>query len=187
MDRITKAVLAEFAAAHGIADLPEDQQFEHLAAFVTVRRQHARTFDTSDIVLGQEGGTGIDAVAIIVNGALVTDIDSVNELAERNGYLEVSFVFVEADRGSSFESAKIGNIGFGVEDFFREIPQLPRGPRLIEPANIAKTIYDKGSMFRAKPSCRLYYVTTGTWNDDQNLVARRNGCVAALARISHTE
>ena len=110
MDRITQAILSEFAQTHQITSLPEDQQFEHLAAFVTVRRHHARTFDTSDIVVGQEGGTGIDAVAIIVNGALVTDIDSVNELADRNGYIEASFVFVEADRGSSFESAKIGLI-----------------------------------------------------------------------------
>jgi hypothetical protein len=180
MDRITQAILSEFAQTHQITSLPEDQQFEHLAAFVTVRRHHARTFDTSDIVVGQEGGTGIDAVAIIVNGALVTDIDSVNELADRNGYIEASFVFVEADRGSSFESAKIGNIGFGVEDFFREAPQLSRGQKLIEPAAIAKAIYDKGSLLRTKPSCRLYYVTTGTWSDEQNLLVRRNGCVAAL-------
>jgi hypothetical protein len=180
MDRITTAVLAEFARSHQVADLPEDQQFEHLAAFVTVRRHHARTFDTADIVISQEGGAGIDAVAIIVNGALVTDIDSINELAERNGYLEASFVFVEADRSPSFGSAKIGNIGFGVEDFFREIPQLPRGPKLSDAAAITKTIYDRGSLFRAKPSCRLYYVTTGTWSDDQNLLARRKGCVAAL-------
>jgi hypothetical protein len=180
MDRITVAVLTEFSRSHQVADLPEDQQFEHLAAFVTVRRHHARTFDTTDIVISHEGGTGIDAVAIIVNGALVTDIDSINELAERNGYLEASFIFVEADRGSSFEGAKIGNIGFGVEDFFRDTPHLPRGPKLAESAAIAKAIYDRGSLFRTKPSCRLYYVTTGTWNDDQNLLARRNGCVAAL-------
>jgi len=180
MDRITTAVLVEFVRSHQIADLPEDQQFEHLAAFITVRRHHARTFDARDIVVGEEGGTGIDAVAIIVNGALVTDIDSINELAARNGYLESSFVFVEADRGNSFESAKIGNIGFGVEDFFRDIPHLPRGPKLIEAAAVAKAVYDRGSLFRTKPSCRLYYVTTGTWSDDQNLLARRNGCVAAL-------
>lgn len=115
-----------------------------------------------------------------MNGALITDVDSVHELVERNGYIEASFIFVQAERRSSFDGAKIGSFGFGTEDFFRDIPTLVRGAKIAEAAAIVKAIYDKGTLFRSKPSCRLYYVTTGTWTDDQNLCARRDGCIAAL-------
>ncbi|MBI2584621.1 MAG: AIPR family protein [Rhodospirillales bacterium] len=180
MDLITKASLAEFAKAHKVEDLAEDKQFEHFAAFITLRRHHTRTFDTAEIVVGAGGDTSIDSIAILVNGALVSDIDSVNELKERNNYIEASFIFVQAERSSSFDSAKIGNTGFGVEDFFKDKPTLVRNERIQETAAIAKAIFAHGNLFRSKPACRIYYVTTGTWADDQNLVARINGCKAAL-------
>jgi hypothetical protein len=160
MDIITQALLAEFSSANQTAHLPEDKQFEHFVAFITLRRHHTRTFDTTDIVIGNGADTGVDSIAIIVNGALVTDVDSVAELAERNGYLEVNFIFTQADRGASFESGKIGNFGFGVEDFFKPNPALPRNQKVAEAAAIAKAIFDRGNRFRTKPTCRLYYVTT---------------------------
>ena len=42
------------------------------------------TFVPSDIVMGSGGDTGIDAIAIIVNNVLVTDVDMVAELAAQN-------------------------------------------------------------------------------------------------------
>lgn len=180
MDKITKLLLAEFSKAHQVENLPEGKRFEHFAAFITLRRHHSRTFDTTDIVIGDGGDTGIDSIAIIVNGVLVNDIDDITELAERNGYIEANFIFVQADRGPSFESAKIGNFGSGVEDFFNETPTLVRNQKVKDAAAIAKAIFDRGNLIRNKPTCRLYYVTTGTWTDDQNLTARRDGSVAAL-------
>lgn len=180
MDAITKAQLAEFSKAYQVDELPEEQQFEHFCAFLTLRRHHSRTFDTMEIAVGGGGDTSIDSVAIIVNGALVNDVDDIIELAERNGYIEANFIFVQADRGASFEIGKIGNFGFGVEDFFKTQPALNRNEKIQDAAAIALAIFERGNLIRNKPSCRLYYVTTGTWMDDQNLVARRDGIVADL-------
>jgi len=38
------------------------------------------------------GDTGIDAIGIIVNGSLVTDVDAIVDLADRSDYLDVMFV-----------------------------------------------------------------------------------------------
>ncbi|MEQ8934713.1 MAG: hypothetical protein RIE56_02845, partial [Amphiplicatus sp.] len=180
MDQITDAILAEFAKGHQIDDLPPERQFEHLAAFVTLRRHHTRTFDTDEIVVGGGGDTAIDSVAILVNGALVCDVDAVRELKERNGYIEASFVFTQADRGNHFEGSKAGDFGFGVQDFFAERPTLVRNQSVLEAAKIAKEIFANGNLFRTKPTCRLYYVTTGNWQGDQTITARINGAKAAL-------
>ena len=49
---------------------------------------------------GNGNDTGIDGAAILVNGALVTDADIVEELAQASGFLDVDFVFVQAERSS---------------------------------------------------------------------------------------
>ena len=105
---------------------------------------------------------------------MVTDQELVKELAETNGYLDVTFVFVQAERSSSFEGSKIRTFGYGVMDFFKETPTLPRNEEVKEAAAIMSAIYARSSKFtRGNPVCRLYYVTTGKWVGDANLVARR--------------
>jgi hypothetical protein len=184
MDRITKSLLDEFSRDYGLNSLSEDDRFEHLASYVTVHRQYSETFDTSEIVLGEKGGMGIDAIAIIINGGLVTDVDSFNELADDAGYLDVTFIFVQADRGAAFDAAKIGNFGFAVLDFFKDTPTLPRSKEIKEAAKLMAAIYDKSSKFkRGNPACRLYYATTGKWTEDQALEARRANVVSDLTGL----
>ena len=126
MDRITESLLAEFSKSFDIEDLAEAKRFEHFATYVTVRRQHNETFETMDVVVGAGADTGIDAIAITVNGVLVSDVETLNDLAAATTNLEVSFIFVQAERSAAFDSAKIGTFGFGVGDFFKNNPTLPR-------------------------------------------------------------
>lgn len=120
MDRITSALLTEFSQDNGIQSLPEDTRFERFASYLVVSPHLADSFDTADIATGAGSDTGIDAIAIVVNGTLVTDQELVKELVETNGYLDVTFIFVQAERSSSFEGSKIGTFGYGVMDFFKE-------------------------------------------------------------------
>jgi hypothetical protein len=173
MDRITANLLGEFSHERQLEQLPEDKQFEHFAAYLTISRQYGENFDTADVVTGAGGDTGIDAIAIIVNGTLVTDPELVDELVSTNGYVEAAFVFVQARRSPNFQAAAIGNFGYGVRDFFQETPSLVRNDAVQSAAETANRIYaNSGRMTRGKPSCRLFYVTSGKWTDDQNLVAR---------------
>jgi hypothetical protein len=80
---------------------------------------------------------------------------------------------VQAERSPSFDGAKIGSIGNGVEDFFGDTPQMTRNDDVKEAAEIRAAIYDRAQHFRRRPSCHIYYVTTGKWTDDADLSARR--------------
>ena len=173
MDRITAALLNEFSRDFGITELPEEERFEHFSAWLTCRRHYSETtFDPVNLVTGKGNDTGIDSIAVIVNNNIVTDVDTIDELLEVNGYLDVTFVFVQAERSPRFDSAKIGTFGFGVRDFFGE-GKLPRNDTIKLYADIMDVIYKNSSKFRPKkPSCYLYYVTTGTWNQDAALVTR---------------
>jgi hypothetical protein len=184
MDIITKSLLTEFSAEQNLTSLAEDKQFEHFAAFLTISRSLAEALDTSEVVIGASGDTGIDALAIIVNGSLVDEPSEIDEFAARNGHLDVTFVFVQAERSSSFDTAKIGQFSFGVQDFFKEAPALPRGKDVADLAKIKESIYKQSSKFkRGNPICRLYYVTTGTWTGDKALEARRQAAVDDLVAL----
>jgi hypothetical protein len=121
LDRISQSLLGEFSGEAGLAPLPEESRFEHFAAFLGISRHYAEAFASSDVVTGAGNDTGIDAIAVIVNGTLITDPDEVNDLAETNGFVEASFIFVQAERSSHFDTAKIGQFGFGVVDFFADV------------------------------------------------------------------
>ena len=184
MDRITKSLLDEFSREHDLVKLPEEKQFEHFASYLTAGRFLSEAFDTFDVVTGSGGDTGIDGIATIVNGSLVGDTDLVEEYLDRNGYLDVTFVFVQAKRSSAFESAKIGQFGFGVLDFFKEKPTLPRSEAVASAAAVMSAVYDRSSKFkRGNPACKLYYVSTGSWVGDATLEARRKAVVDDLVAL----
>lgn len=173
MDRITKALLSEFIEQNELSLLPENSAFEHFAGFLVTSAHYSETFSSYDIAVGGGGDTGVDCIAVLVNGTIVTEPEEIADLAETNGYLDVSFVFTQAERSSSFETTKIGQFAFGVSDFFSETPQLPQNNRVQLYARIAKEIFDRSRLFKkGNPQCLLYYVTTGKWTDDVNLVAR---------------
>src|SRR4029453_8512874 len=173
MDKVTEGFLSEFSAQFGIGMLPEKDRFEQFSAWLTVRRHYSdSTFSPADLVTGSGGDTGIDAIAIVVNNNLVTDVDTVEDLLTLNGYFDVTFVFVQAERGAHFDSANIGKLGFGVKDFFGE-GKLPRNDAIKHFAEIMNALYDKSGKFRPKsPACHLYYVTTSAWNEERDLVVR---------------
>lgn len=174
MDRITTSLLDAFSKDNGLQALNEENRFEHLAAFLAIRRHFGRALDTSDVVVGKGGDTGVDAIAIIVNGALMTDVDQVQEMLDQNGYIDATFIFVQAERSPGFDGAKIGTIGNGVVDFFSQAPKMDRNDKVADTAAIMAAVYDRSTTFRKRPSCRAYYVTTGKWTEDKNLAARRD-------------
>src|SRR5438045_3305696 len=123
MDRVSESLLMEFSNERGLTHLDEGKRFEHFTCFITVGRHYADTFDTEDILVGS--ATGIDGIGIIVNGTLITDVESVEDLDDV-GEVDATFVFVQADRSAGFDAAKMGGFGFSVGDFFSERPTLPR-------------------------------------------------------------
>ena len=131
MDKVSESLLTEFSIERGLSNLPEDKKFEHFVSFITIGRHYPETFDTEDVLVGT--ASGIDGIAVLINGVLIVDVDGLGEFDDTNE-LDVTFVFVQADRGPSFDAAKIGNFGFAVTDFFKDVPTLPRNTEIASAA-----------------------------------------------------
>jgi hypothetical protein len=136
MDRITESLLEGFCREYELTKLPQKEQFEHFAAHITVSRHYTKSFSSNDIVVGDGDDTGIDAIAIIVNESLITDVEAFEEIASFSENLEVSFIFGQADRSSSFDGAKMSSFAYGVNDFFNPNPTLRRNDDVANAAAI---------------------------------------------------
>lgn len=93
MDRITKALLNEFVEQSSLQTLSEEKAFEHFAGYLVTSRHYSESFSSDDIVVGAGGDCGIDCIAVIANGNLVTEPEEIEDLGEVNSYLDVTFVF----------------------------------------------------------------------------------------------
>ena len=171
MDRITKSLVEELLKHQELESEDQSKDFEKLVNFATISNEYSKTFDLEYVTVGDGNDTGIDGIAIIVNGQLIETIDEIDDLLEKNGTLEVSYIFTQAKTTSGFNSGELNTFIFGMKDFFSETPQLVRNDDIIKFAELSDYIYSKASDFKSNPNIKAYYVTTGTWMDDTNLTA----------------
>ena len=173
MDRIIQSYMDSFIKSQEILEKDESKQFELFSAYCVVEQWYTETYNLQDIIIGEGGDCGIDSIAIIVNGNMVTSKEEIDDIIEVNKSLsDINFIFVQAKTPASFDYGEMGTFGAGVKDFFSEDPQMVRNEGIVEKNEIIEYIFSKAPMIKKNPSCYLYYVTTGKWVDDQNCVGR---------------
>lgn len=171
MDRITKKLLQDFLEAQELEAGDESSDFELFCNYSVLANEYNKTFDAKAVTVGAGADTGIDGIAIIVNGHLVEDIDEIDNLLEANGYLEVTYIFVQSKTSSNFDTKEMHAFYFGVSDFFAEEPKLSRNEDVKRFSELSDYVLEKASDFKYNPICKTFYITTGVVNEDQNISA----------------
>jgi len=171
MDRITNSFIQEMLSQQEIESESVSKDFEKLVNYTIISNYYNRTFNLDYVTVGEGNDTGIDGLGIIVNGQMVETTDEIDDLIERNGSLEVTFIFTQAKTSSSFNSGEINTFIFGVSDFFSENPGLVRNEDIRKFAELCDHLYKNAAAFKENPDIKLYFVTTGIWTNDQNLSA----------------
>ncbi len=170
MDRITKTLVDDFLRSEEIKTTNESKDFEKFVNYSIISQEYNQTFNVDDVTLN-DGVYGIDGIGIVENGELVDTTDEIDDLISTNNYLEVSFVFTQAKTSSSFDSGDILNFCTAVKDFFSS--QTDLSDESLKKFKILSehVIKNAAYMLRGKPSCKLFYVTTGTWRSDERLMS----------------
>jgi hypothetical protein len=162
MDRITRSYLEDFRQEQSLGELADEDTFELFANYCVVSDVYGDEFDVNDIHVGGTGDLGIDGIATVVNGALVTSAEEVEDLVAINGYIDAMFVFVQAKTANNFRGEEMMTFFDGVDEFFEEAPTLLMNDSVESAREVMLKIYENSVRFRhQKPACRLYYVTTG--------------------------
>lgn len=184
MDKITKSLLDTFSVQNDIKECSESTQFEHFVNFCITSKLNRTSFELDDIHTGSGGDCAIDGLCLIVNGKIITDSDELKELIEATGHLDAEIVFIQTKTTSSFNGSEIGSFIHGVKDFLSDEPKLVQNDDI----KLLKSIWDdvisfSSHMVNRRPYCRLFYVCTGKWVDDQNLAAVINSGAKELDSI----
>lgn len=178
MDVVTQSLLKEFAESQKIDGLPQSDQFEAFTNYIVVSDIYPEEFDFSLVATGP-GEFGIDGIAIIVNDSIVDDEEQLEDIISHNPVLQVQFLFTQAKTSSSFDTGEMSKFFHAVLDFFKEEASFQQNKRILELQQIKNRLYKAAAKFvRGLPKVSLYYATTGTWVNDKNLCAIRDGFYA---------
>lgn len=121
MDRIIQSYIDDFLKSQQIGEKDSSKQFEMFSSYCAVAQQYTEVFDLSDILTGAGGDCGIDGIAIIANGTIISSKEEVDDLIELNkGLTDMLFVFIQSKTSSGFSSGEMGTFGAGVVDFFQK-------------------------------------------------------------------
>lgn len=172
MDKITQSLLESFSTDNGINGLEQWEQFEHFTNFCVISKLYRNTFDLAAVHSGKGGDGSFDGIAIIVNGQMIEDIEELDDVVQTSNFLDCDIIFIQAKTTSAFQGSQIGNLIFGVKDFISDSPKLIQNEFLKQRKEIWEAVISKSAlMHNRRPNSYLYYVTTGSWQDDPNLVA----------------
>jgi hypothetical protein len=171
-DIILKNYIDDFAKQYELGETDLPSQFLRFVTFCVVSKQTGTLVPSSELEVDGGLDTGIDAIAILVNGRIITDPEEVQSVFDNAGRVEVEFLFVQAKSGAGFDAGSIGTFFAGVRNFFDSSP-LMRSNRLIDVyRDVKDRIYSNSIKLHGRPVCRLYFATSGQWMDDPHLCER---------------
>jgi len=172
MHRIISSHLKTFSKEYEIEFMDEQKRFEHFVNYCVASKFYSGRIGSSDLTTSDDDA-GIDGVIIIADGELVTTEEEINcifESHKRN--VEIDFIFIQSKTSEKFEKKEITNFGDGVYDFLSEEPSFPHDDVLIEAHKVFNKVVDNvHKVKRGKPNAKMYFVTTGVWNDEKELTA----------------
>jgi hypothetical protein len=186
MDIIIKSYLQEFSENFGfLSQYTESDRFELFSIYCTLFNEYRLTsFNLHDVLTGK-ATQGIDGIAIIVNNKLCTSVKEIEDLVEMNKYLDATFIMIQSKISEKFSGADIGNFFDWSSQFFQDNNDLFTSENMKNFLDMKEYIYRNSKFMRNRsPICKLYYVTTGIWNNDKNLTSKVNNRIQELLTLN---
>ena len=169
MDRIIKGYVKNFVTQFGLEfeESNISELFENFTTFCLVSSKLINdSLDNNEIIAtNTKKYKGIDNIAFIISGKIITNIKELEEIFENTGYVDVLLVVIQSKISEKFDNNEITNLLDTFLDFIKDDPQYPL-------TNKAKLIHEmlisiKDNMSKInKFDATLYYATTGIWIDD---------------------
>lgn len=171
-DEILQSYLNDFSEKFNILDKNTDVQFEFFANYSIISKLYPSEIeDLEDISMGGGGDTGIDGLAIIVNGNLVKDAQEIDGLIKLNNEIDVQFVFIQSKTSAKFNGSNILTFISGVKNFFEHNSCLDENSKIKNARKIKDKIYKNAIKFFSGllPEIKIYYITTGEWKSPNDI------------------
>lgn len=173
LDKILKGIVSDFQRKYSLQG-SESRIFEHVVNYISVAKFHPEAFndagDFESISIDRKGLFGIDGIAFIVNGNLVTSKEDISDYA-KSKYLDVVILVMQAKTEEKCDTGDLLKTITATKSFLGDHSLLiDASPELNNAYEIYTEIFKYSKYFNAtSPQCIINYVTTArTW--DKTLV-----------------
>lgn len=192
MNKIIEKTLPSFATTF---DLPtkdgNSKLFEYFSAYCLIEDKLDENFykyyavkegDEPDrlVVFGSGGDLGIDGIIVYCNSEIITEFDQVEDLVESSKKITgLEFILFQSKTSEKFNASEITNFGYGIRRLFesateQELVLSGSNDSINKYKKIIAKIFDNASKFTDNPILTCYYISNGTWQDDQECLNRLN-------------
>jgi hypothetical protein len=173
IEPIINAKFKKFRESYGLNSMTDGDAFERFvnSAILTSHQPDAFSADAElldSICVGGQADTGIDGVAVKINGILVKSKEEASELIQKAKRADIEFVFIQSKFKPHFDSHELNIFIAGVRNFLSNSPTLPVNDKINHYITLKdyllsdEVVYD----WENNPSVRMYYVAMGKWRDE---------------------
>jgi hypothetical protein len=166
MNPVNQAQMREFAEAYDLDERSESDQFELYCIYSVINGGSGENVDPFDAHLS---GTefGLDGVAIIVQGNIVTDADEAASIIADTKNPQIDFYFFQSKTSSSFDYGEIAKFFDSVKGFFSGGIQ-GESDQLDDLIAAKDHLYANGVKKR-NPGIYCYYASTGNYESQTRI------------------
>ena len=121
---IINSKLNVFRKNYSLESLQENDLFEIFINNMVLRTYQPEAFSAvndlfDQICVGGQSDTGIDGLAIRVNGIFVSTTEDIDNIIRTNNRINIDFIFIQSKNKPHLDSGEFGKFMDGIIDFFK--------------------------------------------------------------------
>lgn len=166
MNPVNQVQMKDFATRFELEHKNDSEQFELYCIYSIINGGSGENVDPFDIHLS---GTefGLDGVAIVVQGTLVTNVDEAQVALDGIKNPSIDFYFFQSKTSSSFDYGEISKFFDGVKGFFNG--QMAGESDQLDDLMLAKDYLYEHGVKKENPGIFCFYCSTGKYNKQDKI------------------
>jgi|GEM_PF-6106678 len=116
---------------------------------------------------------GIDAIAIAVNGELITSIEQIKSIIKEQSGLGITFILIQSKCSKKIDAGEFGKFADGVEDYFDNEHNEPHNEEIESWIKIKEYIYEETlGKWERSPKIQLFYASATDSDDTEHITGK---------------
>ncbi len=181
MDIILNNYFQKFIFEQDLDKKNLEKNFEKFINYICLSSKNILNFDLFSSCVGNGDDAGIDGFALSINNRYINNISELTTLINAGMDFSIEFFFIQSKTSEAFTTKEIGTFGDGVADMFRpiDVTKKKMNELVTEKYNMVQKILQNYEFIKTI-KINLYYITPGTYIEDDNHISTKNRIMETL-------
>jgi hypothetical protein len=181
MDIILNNYFQKFITEQNLDKKNLEKNFEKFINYICLSSKNILNFDLFSSCVGNGDDAGIDGFALSINNRYINNISELTTLINTGMEFSIEFFFIQSKTSEAFTTKEIGTFGDGVADMFRPdyVTKKKMNELITEKYNMVQKILQNYEFIKTI-KINLYYITPGTYIEDDNHISTKNRIIETL-------